>query len=197
MKKYIWTIAAAIMVAGTISFVACNKDTQPIQNNSDIIMISATKGIPIPQIKVTLDIGRKDSTGECNFRKFGICDFHISITFEDLSKPKDPVFARPEVYHDLMTMHVDYSNADTTEKIFIHDNLMKDSGLIYLSSRVLVDDADVLDSLHLCNPILFKPQNAIVQHVDLANEQFDVILRFKNMKRMTDGTLSENDTEDI
>lgn len=147
-------------------------------------------------LKKRLDLGRKDSTGTCK-PQCGICDFHISITFDDLDKPKDPVLAMPETYHDLMTMHVDYSNADTTEKNFIHDNLMKDSGLIYLSSRVLVDDADVLDYLHLCNPILFKPQNAIVQHVDLANEQFDVILRFKNMKRMADGTLYENDTEDI
>lgn len=195
MKKYIWSIAAGIMVVGTIAFVACNKDIHPTQNNSDI-MISATKDIPIPNIRVTLDLGRKDSTGTCK-PQWGICDFHISITFDDLDKPKDPVLAMPETYHDLMTMHVDYSNADTTEKNFIHDNLMKDSGLIYLSSRVLVDDADVLDYLHLCNPILFKPQNAIVQHVDLANEQFDVILRFKNMKRMADGTLSENDTEDI
>lgn len=26
MKKYIWAIAAVIMIAGTITFVACNKD---------------------------------------------------------------------------------------------------------------------------------------------------------------------------
>ncbi len=59
MKKYIWSIAAGIMVVGTIAFVACNKDIHPTQNNSDI-MISATKDIPIyPQYKGNIRFGEK------------------------------------------------------------------------------------------------------------------------------------------
>ena len=50
MKKYIWAIAAVIMVAGTISFVACNKDN----DNNQIVnpsYVSAKGGSTLNQLR--------------------------------------------------------------------------------------------------------------------------------------------------
>lgn len=56
MKKYIWAIAAAIMVVGTITFVACNKETGTTSN-----LNSLTKEYsPTPFSKIYLDITYDD-----------------------------------------------------------------------------------------------------------------------------------------